>query len=166
MRRHISPIRFITSLDYVLRNSIDKIKEDSFKLIKERSRRYPTKTVTDTNYTNDIVLLANSPTQLENVLHSLEQAAAGISLHVEAHKTEYIWFNQTGDISTLNGSSLELVDKFTYVGSIVSSTNTDIDTQLAKAWTDMDSLSVIWKSNLTDKMKWSFFQAEVVLILL
>ena len=50
-------------------------------------------------------------------LHSLEQAAAGIGLHVNAHKTEYMCFNQTGDISTLDGISLKLVDKFIYLGS-------------------------------------------------
>ena len=44
-------------------------------------------------------------------------------------------FNQTGDISTLNGSSLKQVDKFTYQGSSVSSTETDIDMRLAKART-------------------------------
>ena len=74
--------------------------------------------------------------------------------------------NQTGDISTLGGSSLKLVDKFIYLGSSVSSTEKDIDTRLAKAWTAIDRLSVIWKSDLTDKMKRSFFQAAVVLILL
>ena len=35
-------------------------------------------------------------------------------------------FNQTGDIFTLNGSSLKLVDKFTYQVSIVSLTENDI----------------------------------------
>ena len=35
-----------------------------------------------------------------------------------------------------------------------------------KAWTAIDKLSIIWKSNLTDKMKRSFFQAAVVSILL
>ena len=74
-------------------------------------------------------------------------------------------FNQTGDISTLNGSSLKQV-KFTYVGCRVSSTETDIDTRLAKAWTANDWLSLIWKSDLTVKMKRSFFQAAVVSILL
>ena len=78
---------------------------------------------------------------------------------------EYMHFNQTGNISTLNGSSLKLVDKFTYLGSSVSSTETDINTQLAKAWTAIDRLSVIWKSDLTDKIKHSFFQAAVVSIL-
>ena len=73
-------------------------------------------------------------------------------------------FNQTGDISTLNSSSLKLVDKFTYLGNSVSSTETNIDTRLAKAWTAINRLSVIWKSNLTDKMKRSFFQAAVASI--
>ena len=74
-------------------------------------------------------------------------------------------FNQTDDISTLNGGSLKLVDQFTYLGSTVSSTETDIDTRLAKAWVATDRLSVIWKSDLTDYMKCSLFQAAVVSIL-
>ena len=56
------------------------------------------------------------------------RAAAGISLHINAHKTEYMSYNQTGDISTLDGIFLKLVDKFTYLGSSVSSTKKDIDT--------------------------------------
>ena len=75
-------------------------------------------------------------------------------------------YNQTGDISTLGGTSLKLVDKFTYLGSSVSSTEKDIDTWLTKPWTTIDRLSIIWKSDLTDKMKHSFFQAVVVSILL
>ena len=84
----------------------------------------------------------------------------------QLHKTEYMCFNQAGYISTLDGTSLKLVDKFTYLGSSVSSTEKDIDTRLTKAWTAIDKLSVIWKSDLTDEMKCSFFQAAVVSILL
>ena len=61
-------------------------------------------------------------------------------------------------------TSLKLVDKFTYLGSSISSTEEDIDTRLTKAWTTIDRLSIIWKSDLTDKMKRSFFQAAVVSI--
>ena len=74
--------------------------------------------------------------------------------------------NQTGDISTLDGTPLKLVDKFTYLGSSVSSTEKDIDTRLTKAWTAFFKLSIIWKSDLTDKMKRSFFPAAAVSILL
>ena len=75
-------------------------------------------------------------------------------------------YNQTGNIATLDGASPKLVDKFTYLGSSVSSTEKDIDTRLTKAWTAINRLSIIWKSDLTDKMKRSFFQAAVVSILL
>ena len=137
------------------------MKDKSFKLTKERSRRYSAKTITGADYAYDITFLA-----AETLLHSLKRAAAGIDLHVNADKSEYICFNQRGDISTQNGSSLKLVDKFTYLGSSVSSTETDINARLVKASKAIDMLSVIWKSDLTDKIKRSFFQAEVVSILL
>ena len=71
-------------------------------------------------------------------------------------------YNQTGHISTLDGTSLKLINKFTYLGSSVSSTEKDIDTRLTQAWTAFDRLSIIWKSDLTDKMKRSFFHAAVL----
>ena len=111
--------------------------------------------------------MANTPNQAETLLHSLERAAAGIGLHVNAYKTEYMYYNQTGDVSILDGTSLKLVDKFTNQGSSVTSTEKDIDTRLLKAWTAIDScpwldcplirpsiscplirLSIIWKSDL------------------
>ena len=101
-----------------------------------------------------------------NMCFFLERAAASIGLHVNAHKTEYMCYNQTGDISTLKGTPLKLVDKFTYLGSSVESTEKDIETRLTKAWTAIIRLSTIWKSDLTDKMKRSFFQAAVTSILL
>ena len=161
----LAPYLFIICLDYVLRTSIDKIKENCFELTK-KSRRYPAKTITDADYTNDIAILANTPNQAKTLLHSLEQAAKDIGFHVNAHKMEYMCFNQTGNIFTLDGSSLKLIDKFNYLGSSVSSTEKDIDMLLMKAWTAIDKLSILWKSDLTNKMKCSFFQAVVVSILL
>ena len=45
-------------------------------------------TITDTDYANDIALLANTPAQAKTLLHSLERAAAGIGLHVNTDKME------------------------------------------------------------------------------
>ena len=73
-------------------------------------RRYPAKTITDADYADDIAILANTPNQAETLLHSLERAATGIVLHVNAHKTEYMCYNQTGDISTLDGTPLQKQD--------------------------------------------------------
>ena len=94
------------------------MKDNGFKLTKERSRRYPAQTITDTDYADDIAILANT--------HLPEPKPCYIVWNVD--KTEYMCFNQRDVISTLNGSSLKLVDKFTYLGSSVSSTKTDINT--------------------------------------
>ena len=150
----------------MLRRSIDKIKENGFELTKKRNRRYPAKTIIDADNTDDIAILANTPNQAETLLHRLQRAATGIGLHVNAYKTEYMYFNQTGNIYALDGTSMKLVDKFTYQGSSFSSTEKDIDTWLTKTRTAIDKLSIIWNSDLTDKMKCSFFQAAVVSILL
>ena len=89
---------FIICLDYVLRTSMDKIKVNGFELTKKRSRRYLAKTITDADYADDIAILANTPNQAETLLHSLERTAVGMGLHVNAHKTEYMCFNQTDEI--------------------------------------------------------------------
>ena len=87
-------------------------------------------------------------------------------IFVSLSKLHVAQINQTEDISTLEGTPLKLVDKFTYLGSSVESTEKDIETRLTKAWTAINRLSIIWKSDLTDKMKRSFFQAAVTSILL
>ena len=125
--------------------SIDIMKDNGFKLAKERTRRYLAQTITNADNADYIALLANEHAQAETLLHSLEKATGGID---NTDKTEYMCFNQRGDISTLNGSSMKLVDKSTYLGSSDSSTENDINTQLAKAWTANDSYrsyeSQIW----------------------
>ena len=64
------------------------------------------------------------------------------------------------------GRSLKLVDKFAYFGRSISSTENDVNTWLAKVWTAIGRLSVIWKSDLSDKIKSGFFQTAVVHVLL
>ena len=56
-------------------------------------------------------------------------------------------FNQKGDISTLNGGSMKLVGKFTYLESSLSSTENDINMRLAKAGVSTDMLSITCKLN-------------------
>ena len=64
------------------------MKDNGFKLAKERSRRYSAQTITDADYAEDTGLLANTPALAETLLHNLERAAAGIGLHVNADKTK------------------------------------------------------------------------------
>ena len=50
-------------------------------------------------------------------------------------------FNQDNAISSLNGKPLKLVDQFIYLGSNISSTKSDVNICIGKAWTAIDSLS-------------------------
>ena len=94
----------IEDVHYRLTNGFEQTK---------KSKRYPAKTITDADYADDIAILVNTPNQAETLLHRLEEAAADNGLHVNVHKSKYMYFNQTGDISTQERTSLKLVDKFT-----------------------------------------------------
>ena len=102
LTRHL----FIICQDCVLQILIDLIEENRFTLKKVRSRWYPTETITNTDNTDDLALLANTPAQAEFILHRLEQVAGSIGFYVNTNKIEFICFKR-GDISTL-----KLVNQF------------------------------------------------------
>ena len=64
----LAPYLFIICLDYMKENGFTQAKG-------KKSRRYPAWMITDMDYTDDIVLLANTLAQAESLLHSLKQAA-------------------------------------------------------------------------------------------
>ena len=163
-----APYLFIIRPDYVFQTSIDLIKEIGFTLKKKkaRSKRYPKETITDAGNTVDLVFLANTPDQAESMLYSLEQAAWGIGFHVNVNKAVFMCFEKKkGTNSTLSSKPKKLGDQLTYISSNISFTESDVNIRLAKAWTAMNRLSIIWKSDLSDKIKLDFFQAVAVSIL-
>ena len=54
----------------------------------------------DVDYTDNIALLANALAQAKTLLLSLENGDAGIDLHINAYKMEYMCFNQRREMST------------------------------------------------------------------
>ena len=141
----------------------------------KNSHRKITMTHTQTTYINCIALCAGKkgarPAEVGALASVFEKSATKLK------QQKLLKCKQTIQIATFNVRTLNrigqssrrhfhtrgnLSDKFTYLGSSVSSTKKDIDMRLTKAWTAIDKLSIIWKSDLTDKMKRSFFQAAVV----
>ena len=74
------------------------MKDNDFKLTKERSWRYPAQTITDADYADDI--LANTPIRAETLLHILERADTSIDLYVNTHKTEYVLYSNRRHLNT------------------------------------------------------------------
>ena len=108
-----------------------------FHIKKVRSRWYPTVTMINSNYADDIVLLDN--TSPSRILTALLIASS----NANANKTNFMSFKEKETIFTL-----KLVNQFIYLGSNFSSTKRDVNIHLAKAWTTIGGLSIIWKSDL------------------
>ena len=70
---------------------------------KARSKRYPAKTITDSDDVDDQTLLTNTPSQAEYLLHSLDQVASGIGRYMNSDRIEIMCFKLDGAISKLNG---------------------------------------------------------------
>ena len=78
----------------------------------------------------------------------MESAARRFGLYKNSDKTEFTDFNQDDDIS-LNGKPMKLVKQLTYLDSNISSTESDVNIQIGKAWIAIDWLTTTWKSNLS-----------------
>ena len=152
---------FIICLDYVLCMLIDLIRDNGFTLKKTRSRKYPTETTTDADNADDRTLLATTPAQAKSLLYSLMQAAGGIDVNMKTDKTEFMLFKQDKAIFTIRDKLLKLVDQFTYIGSNISSTESDVNIHIGKAWTTIDRLLIIWKPDI---IKQDIFQAVAGLL--
>ena len=138
------------------------IKENGFTLKKKtRSRQHPSDTMIGTDCTDDLALITGTPAQAKSQLHSLKQATGGNGFYMSSNKTELMCF-----ISTQSGKLLKLVDLFTYLSSNISSTESNVNRHIGKKWTAIDWLLIIWKSDLSDEMKWDFFQTMAVTVLL
>ena len=103
--------------------------------------------MTDADDADDQELLVYTPAQAEFLLRSQEQAADGIGRDVNACKTS------------------KLANHFTYFGSNITSTESDVNIRLEKTETVIDRLSIIWKSDVSDKIKRGSFQVMAVSIL-
>lgn len=118
----LAPFLFILSLDYVLRISIDALNDTTYTLENARSRRFPAIKFTNADYTDDLGLITNKIGDAEKLLHALEDAAAQTGVYISANKTEYVCYNQNGEIKIIKGKALNKVENFTYLGSNISST--------------------------------------------
>ena len=62
-------------------------------------------------------------------------------------------FNQDGANFLLNDKPLQFSHQFIYLGITISSTESDVNICIVKAWAATKKLSTIWKSELSDKTK-------------
>ena len=76
---------------------------------------------------------------------------------MQTHKLEFMCF-----IS--DGKPLKFIDQFIYHGSNISSTESNVNTCIHKPWTVIDKFINQWNFDLSDEIKYEFFQVVAVLI--
>ena len=122
-----------TLATYVFIICRDLIKENDFTFKKKQEAdRITAETLNDTDNADDLALLANTTAEAESKfqLHYMEHAARGIGLFVNVDKTEFMCFKQEA-VSTFRGNPLKLVNQFTYLGSKISSIESDVNIHIA-----------------------------------
>ena len=115
---------FILYHDYKLWTSIDLIKENNFPLKKVEQQRVSSKTYNRLCRWSSVSY--NTPIQAESLQHNSEK--------VTNKHTEFMCFKEGGIISTLSCKPLKLIDQFTYLGSNISSIESDVYIWLGKEW--------------------------------
>ena len=124
--------------------------------------------VTDLDFADDIALLSELINQAQDLLTSVESSAAQIGLVMNAKKTKVMAYNQDDEVKiiTRDGSQLEVVQDFKYLGSWVDSTENDIKIRKGEAWRALNKLKKIWKSDLSRDIKISLLGSAVESVLL
>ena len=83
----LAPFLFIIVIDYIMRVSVDTMKENGLLYQPRRSSRYPALHITDADFADDIALLSDNLANAQALLSSLESAANGTGLYLNETKT-------------------------------------------------------------------------------
>ena len=116
----LAPYLFIIVMDYALRKALKgKEEELGLQLKRRQSSRVSPEVITDLDFSDDIALLSEQTTQAQEMLIRVGQASSEVGLRANGKKTKVLASNTGGEINlkTTDGTTLEVVDHFKYLGS-------------------------------------------------
>ena len=157
----LSPLLFLIVLDWVMR----KVNTG------ERGIQWTlTERLEDIDFADDLALLAQRASDIEVTLRRLEKYAGQVGLKINATKTKFMRINTTTSCNlVIDGETIEEVESFPYLGSILAEdgADRDVDSRIGKARQAFISLNNIWNSTqLTRNLKIRFFKTNCVSVLL
>ena len=161
----LAPFLFIICLDYAMRSSI--VDSDGIVLKRRRSRRHPPQVLSDLDYADDIALIEATIAKAQDLLSRVETACQSVGLFLNAKKTKFMVVNSNDStpIRALDGTDIEKVDDFLYLGGLTK-TEKDLNSRLGQAWGALNALTKVWKADIDRKIKINVFQLSVEKILL
>ena len=159
----LAPYLFVIALDYCMRQALSRHPEIGFTIKPRQSRRVKAVRVSDTDFADDLALITDTVTEAEKLTQEIEKVAATVGLQMNEGKTKFMTQNieVPGTLMSVNNKSIEHVKDFTYLGSRLKSTESDIRVRKGKAWGACHSLKKLWNSDLRDALKVRVFVALV-----
>ena len=159
----LSPFLFLLCIDWVMKETTNS---------KQRGiQGTMTEQLEDLDFADDLALLAHTHQQMQEKSEKLVETAALLGLKINTAKTKVMRINSKNNTPiNMDQNTLEDVNSFTYLGSIITDaggTEDDVQARIGKARTTFIILNNIWKAkNLSLKTKLQIFNSNVKTILL
>ncbi|VDO75699.1 unnamed protein product [Schistosoma margrebowiei] len=125
----------------------------------------------DLDFANDLALLSHKHEQMQTKTASVAAVSASVGLSIHKRKTKVLKFKaENNNPISLDGETLEDVESYTYVGSIIDEqggSDADVKARIGKSRTAFLQLKKIWNSKqLSTNIKVSIFSAKFKAFLL
>ncbi|VDO50661.1 unnamed protein product [Schistosoma margrebowiei] len=125
----------------------------------------------DSNFADDLALLSHTYKQMQIKTASVVAVSASVGLSIHEGKTKVLKFKtENSNPITHDGETLENVESFTYLGSIIDvqgGSDADLKAGICKARVAFLQLKIIWNSKqLSTNIKVRIFNMNVKSVLL
>ena len=160
----LSPLLFLLVLDWVNKQAFGEKKTGIQWTLTTR--------LEDLDFADDLVLLSQAIRHMRTKTAALETSAARVGLLVNATKTKEMRLRAPANAGRIlcRGDDLERVEKFTYLGSVVTPTGgseEDIQARIQKASGAFAMLRPVWRNRcITLRLKLRIFESNVKSVLL
>ncbi|CAH8650385.1 unnamed protein product [Schistosoma mattheei] len=159
----LSPFLFLLVVDWIMKTSTSEGKHG----IQWTAQNQ----LDDLDFADDLALLSRTHEQMQMKTASVAAVSASVGLSIHKGKTKVLKFNtQNSNPITLDGETLEDVESFTYLGSIIDEqggSDADVKARIGKARVAFLQLKNIWNSKqLSTNIKVRIFNTNVKAVLL
>ena len=158
----ISPILFLIVIDWVMRQTNEG----------SNGLRWHAANVDDLDFADDLAILADCITNLQNKTNRLSNFAEQTGLIINADKTKAMYISNDNAVAPIivDNNTIEVVEEFTYLGSIINPKEgaaADIKSRINKASATFAILKPVWKSNkYSERTKIRIYNSNVKSILM
>ncbi|VDO62373.1 unnamed protein product [Schistosoma margrebowiei] len=125
----------------------------------------------DLDFADDLALLSHEHEQMQIKTASVTAVSVSVGLNIHKGKTKFLKYNtENSNPITLDGETLEDVESFPYLGSIIDEqggSDADVKAGIGKARVAFPQLKNIWNSKqLSTNIKVRIFNTNVIAVLL